>query len=81
MGVMTMPGNWWLDANGNYGMAGNPFPLGNLKLQAMAAAPGGRWGGQSTSWSTSGGSFGGTDGQGFSYVGMSGPGGFTYCSG
>lgn len=81
MGVMTLPGHWWLDGNGSYGMAGNPFPLGNLRLQAMATAPGGRWGGQANSWSTNMGSYGGTDGQGFIYVGETGPNGFSYCSG
>lgn len=86
MGVLVMPGNWWLNADGSYGVEGSPISLGNLKLQALAniSSSGfgggyGGWGGGaggasggSSSWSTSMGHYGGSDGQGFTYVG--GPG-------
>jgi hypothetical protein len=58
MGILTLPGHWWLDANGSYGMPGSAFPLGNIRLQAMAAASGGSWGGQVNSWGTNIGSYG-----------------------
>jgi len=83
IGVMTLQGYWWLDANGTYGLEGSSVPLGNLRLQSMAASGSGQWGygggvggrggsGGTSTWSTSMGHYGGTDGQGFQYVG--GPG-------
>lgn len=65
MGITPIPGRWWVEADGRYGLEGMPIAMGNLIVQGMAAGGGG--GGQS--WSTSGGSFGGTDGSGFGYVG------------
>ncbi|KAH7124316.1 hypothetical protein EDB81DRAFT_861027 [Dactylonectria macrodidyma] len=69
MGVPVRPGRWWVNGDGSFGMEGSPIPLGNLRLQAMAN-PGA--GGGTQSWSTSMGHYGGSDGQGFTYVG--GPG-------
>jgi len=69
MGVTVMQGNWWLNADGSYGFAGNPIPLGNLRLQAATAGGGG---GGAHTWSTRMGHYGGSDGQGFMYIG--GPG-------
>ncbi|KAH7009345.1 uncharacterized protein B0I36DRAFT_58683 [Microdochium trichocladiopsis] len=75
-GVVVMPGRWWVNADGSYGAEGNPVVLGRLNLHASADAGGGTGG--SHSWSTSMGHYGGSDGQGFSYVG--GP-GWSYYSG
>jgi len=73
MGVTVLPGSWWVNADGTYGMEGSPFPLGNLRLQAMATKNSS--GGDHT-WQTSMGHHGGSDGQGFWYVG--GPGWTVY---
>ncbi|KAH7006881.1 hypothetical protein EDB80DRAFT_777559 [Ilyonectria destructans] len=84
MGVWVRQGRWWLNADGSYGMEGSPIPLGNLRMQATARpGAGGGWGGGganggSHTWSTRMGHYGGSDGQGFSYIG--GP-GWTYYSG
>ena len=73
MGVMVMPGNWWVNADGSYGFQGNPILIGNLRLQAWASGGGGQGGaGGDHTWSTNMGHYGGSDGQGFMYVG--GPG-------
>jgi hypothetical protein len=69
MGVTPVPARWWLQANGSYGLEGNPIPLGNLRMQALGARQSGAGGAHS--WSTAH-SFGGSDGQGFSYVGGDG---------
>ncbi|KAL5312828.1 hypothetical protein ACEPPN_019254 [Leptodophora sp. 'Broadleaf-Isolate-01'] len=69
MGVTPLPGRWWVEADGRYGLEGTHFAIGNLRMQGLA---GGAGSGGASSWSTRGGSFGGTDGQGFGYVG--GPG-------
>ena len=74
MGAVVMPGRWWLNADGSYGAEGSFVVLGNLRLQANAANNAGG----AHSWSTSMGHYGGSDGQGFSYVG--GP-GWSYSSG
>ncbi len=34
-GATVMPGSYWLDAQGNAGMQGNPFPLVNLFMAAQ----------------------------------------------
>ncbi|KAH7142573.1 hypothetical protein B0J13DRAFT_49649 [Dactylonectria estremocensis] len=80
MGVPVRPGRWWVNGDGSFGMEGSPIPLGNLRRQAMAntGAGGGFGGGGYHSWSTSMGNYGGSDGQGFTYVG--GP-GWSYSSG
>jgi hypothetical protein len=65
MGITPIPARWWLQADGNYGLEGTLIPLGNLRMQALATH---RSGGGAHSWSTNH-SFGGSDGQGFSYVG------------
>jgi hypothetical protein len=65
MGVTPLPGRWWLEADGRYGLEGSVLPLGNLRTQAMAVSQPSGYG----SWSDSRGNFGGSDGQGFSYVG------------
>jgi len=74
MGTVVMPGRWWLDANGSYGAEGSPVIIGYLNRQAPASGGGG----SAHSWSTNAGHYGGSDGQGFSYVG--GP-GWSYYSG
>ncbi|KAL2127636.1 hypothetical protein VTI74DRAFT_10377 [Chaetomium olivicolor] len=72
MGAVVVPGRWWLRADGSYGAEGSGLVLGNLRMQAAAYnAGGGGGGGGAHSWS-SGGSYGGSDGQGFMYIG--GPG-------
>ncbi|KAH8204196.1 hypothetical protein TruAng_001616 [Truncatella angustata] len=75
-GTVVMPGRWWVNGDGTYGAEGSPLILGRLNLRASASASGGAGG--SHSWSTSMGHYGGSDGQGFSYVG--GP-GWSYYSG
>ncbi len=44
----VMPGRWWVDASGNYGIEGGP-PVGNLVTMAQARRRGGQGGG--TAWS------------------------------
>ncbi|KAM5385489.1 hypothetical protein ACJZ2D_000688 [Fusarium nematophilum] len=78
MGVWVRQGRWWLNADGSYGMEGSPVTLGNLRMQANARPGGGGGGGGAHTWSTSMGHYGGSDGQGFTYIG--GP-GWTYYSG
>ncbi|RKK74043.1 hypothetical protein BFJ69_g8782 [Fusarium oxysporum] len=68
MGAVVMQGRWWLNADGSYGPEGSFVVLGRLRLQANAANNAGG----AHSWSTGMGHYGGSDGQGFSYVG--GPG-------
>jgi len=65
MGITCIPGRWWVNADGTYGMEGSMIPWGNLRMQAMASQ---RTNSGYGSWSN-GDSFGGSDGQGFSYVG------------
>jgi hypothetical protein len=65
MGITTLVGNWWLDSNGTYGAVGSCVPLGNIRMQALATPTSGG----ARTWSTSMGHYGGSDGQGFSYVG------------
>ncbi|KAK4033700.1 hypothetical protein C8A01DRAFT_39828 [Parachaetomium inaequale] len=69
-GATVLPGRWWVRADGSYGAEGNPQALGNLRLQAGASSY--AYGGNAQTWGTSQGNFGGTDGQGFTYIG--GPG-------
>ncbi len=76
MGAVVMPGRWWLKADGSYGAEGSFAVLGNLRMQAANAAY--TYGGRAKTWSTSQGHFGGSDGQGFTYIG--GP-GWSYSSG
>jgi hypothetical protein len=66
MGIMPIPGRWWVEADGRYGIEGTFIPLGNLRMQAMASK---RNSGGYGSWSDSSGNFGGSDGSGFGYVG------------
>lgn len=65
IGIHCIPGRYWVNADGTYGWEGIMMPLGNLQMQAMASKKGGSGYG---SWSN-GDSFGGSDGQGFNYVG------------
>jgi hypothetical protein len=44
----VVPGRWWVDGAGNYGLEGGP-PIGNLLSMARARAAAGRGGG--TAWS------------------------------
>ena len=64
MGITPIPGRWWVEADGRYGLEGNFITLGNLRMQALASKRQGYG-----SWSDNSGNFGGTDGQGFGYVG------------
>ncbi len=65
VGNYVMPGHYWLDAQGNAGMQGNPFPLVNLFAAANQNRLGGARGGDNF-WST-GNSAGNSDG-GASYI-------------
>ena len=56
-----------MNADGTYGIEGNMIPWGNLRMQAMASKHTHSHSGYG-SWSN-GDSFGGSDGQGFNYVG------------
>lgn len=49
IGVPIQPGRYWLDANGNAGIEGNPIPSVNF---VQAAAMSGGMGGGSDIWST-----------------------------
>jgi hypothetical protein len=73
MGVNVALGRWWLDATGDYGAEGSAWVRGNLKKAAMNNSRG------ASSWSTNMGHYGGSDGQGFSYIG--GPGWSHYSGG
>jgi hypothetical protein len=73
MGATVMQGRWWVRADGSYGAEGNPQVLGNLRLQAASASY--TYGGNPRTWQTSQGHFGGSDGQGFTYIGGRGIGG------
>jgi hypothetical protein len=44
----VLPGRWWVDASGNYGLEGGP-PMGNLVVMAQARRRAGQGGG--TAWS------------------------------
>ena len=50
LGAAIHPGSYWLDANGNAGIEGNPMPLVNF-VQSAAAATGGMGGGDNI-WSS-----------------------------
>ena len=63
LGIVCIPGRWWVNADGTYGIEGNMVPWGNLRMQAMASKRTPSHSGYG-SWS-----FGGSDGQGFNYVG------------
>lgn len=51
IGTYVMPGHYWLDAMGNAGMQGNPFPLVNLFAAAQQRNFGGGGGGDNF-WSS-----------------------------
>jgi hypothetical protein len=38
IGVQPVPGRYWVQADGSYGVEGNPSPLGNLRALAQAFA-------------------------------------------
>jgi hypothetical protein len=41
-GTRAQPGNYWSNADGNFGVEGNPMPLGNFKaMMAQASRAGG----------------------------------------
>ncbi|KAK5995959.1 hypothetical protein PT974_04379 [Cladobotryum mycophilum] len=67
IGVSVMQGNWWVNGDGSYGAIGSPIVIGNLRMQAQRSGTTG-----SQSWNTGQGNYGGSDGQGFWYVGGSG---------
>jgi hypothetical protein len=52
VGSMVFPGSYWLDAQGNAGMQGNPFPLVNLFMAAQQATHHRGGGGGDNFWSS-----------------------------
>lgn len=46
VGTVVFPGSYWLDAQGNAGIQGNPFPMVNLALVAQQHAQQGTNGGR-----------------------------------
>ena len=52
LGYMIQPGRYWLDANGNAGLEGNPIPLENLYLAAQRNNYMGAGSGGDNFWST-----------------------------
>ena len=62
MGMVVIPGRWWVKADGSYGAEGSFLVLGNLRMQAANNAGG------AYTWSTRQGHYGGSDGQGFTYI-------------
>lgn len=71
LGTPIAPGSYWLDALGNVGYEGNPFPAANLYVVAQSRmAPGGGAGGDNF-WSSRF-SAGNHDGNGRGYVSVPG---------
>ena len=54
LGTIVFPGSYWLDAQGNAGMQGNPYPMVNLFMAAQQNAyrGGGQSGGGDNFWSS-----------------------------
>ena len=52
LGYMIQPGRYWLDANGNAGLEGNPMPLENLYQAARRNNYNGAGSGGDNFWST-----------------------------
>jgi len=58
--TMVLPGRYWVDAMGNVGIEGNPFPMGNLVQAAQAASGSNGWFHRNDKLGTGGGSDGRT---------------------
>jgi hypothetical protein len=52
LGTPVFPGSYWLDAQGNAGMQGSPFPLVNLVMAAQQNAHHAAGGGGDNFWSS-----------------------------
>jgi hypothetical protein len=63
MGITPIPGRWWVEADGRYGLEGTFIALGTLSMGGMAS----KGHGGSNSW-VNGDNFGG-QGDTFGYVG------------